>query len=163
MSNEKEKQHISTAEINSDHKCCSSIHRFGHFIYLNLCNKKKRKTTKKGKINGKRVNIFQHWYTCCTVAHLFYVLPRGSSLKIDVKFNTCLTKSNKCEIFGEIASCFLTVCVFATFWGNRLNYFAIEKSPPFDSGYKSNPQAPSKVKRLFSGEFICFLLLFFLL
>lgn len=47
------------------------------------------------------MNIFQHWYTCCTVAHVFYVnmLPRGSSLKTDVKFNTCLTNKINVRFF----------------------------------------------------------------
>lgn len=69
----------------------------------------KRKT-----IDGKCVNIFQHWYTCCTVAHVFYVnmLPRGSSLKTDVKFNTCLTNKINVRFFVKCQLLFNGLC----FW-----------------------------------------------
>lgn len=64
------------------------------------------------KMNGKCVNIFQHWYTCCTVAHVFYVnmLPRGSSLKTDVKFNTCLTNKINVRFFVKCQLLFNALC-----------------------------------------------------
>ncbi len=60
------------------------------------------------------MNIFQHWYTCCTVAHVFYVnmLPRGSSLKTDVKFNTCLTNKINVRFFVKCQLLFNGLC----FW-----------------------------------------------
>lgn len=45
------------------------------------------------------MNSFPHWYTCCTVAHVFFVNIRGLSLKTDVKFNTCLTNTINVRFF----------------------------------------------------------------
>lgn len=127
---------------------------FGHFIYW--------------KINGKCVNIFQHWYTCCTVAHVFYVnmLPRGSSLKTDVKFNTCLINKINVRFFVKCQLLFngLFLVLFEkkkTKKKNRFNYFAMEKKIKikytFDSGYKQVPSTlKGKLVNLFSEGFLCF-------
>lgn len=83
---------------------------------------------------GKCVNIFQHWYTCCTVAHVFYVnmLPRGSSLKTDVKFNTCLSNKINVRFFVKCQLLFNGLCFWYSLRKKKkkktgLNYFAMDK------------------------------------
>ena len=85
------------------HKCSSSAWLWTFYLLKSF-----------QKISGKCVNIFQHWYTCCTVAHVFYVnmLPRGSSLKTDVKFNTCLTNKINVRFFVKCQLLFDAFC----FW-----------------------------------------------
>lgn len=94
----------------SYHQCRSSAWVWTFYLFKSF----------QKEINGKCVNIFQHWYTCCTVAHVFYVnmLPRGSSLKTDVKFNTCLTNKINVRFFVRCQLLF-NACVFATIWEKK--------------------------------------------
>lgn len=142
------------------HKCSSSACVWTFYILKSF-----------QKISGKCVNIFQHWYTCCTVAHVFYVnmLSRGSSLKTDVKFNTCLTNKINVRFFVKCQLLFNVFC----FW-----YYLRKKKKKtgliillwtkytFDSGYKKKSRAPWKANwwNLFCRDFFAFfffVLLFF--
>lgn len=117
----------------SYHQCRSSAWVWTFYLFKSF----------QKEINGKCVNIFQHWYTCCTVAHVFYVnmLPRGSSLKTDVKFNTCLTNKINVRFFVRCQLLF-NACVFATIWEkkrkkNRTGLIILLWTKyTFDSGYK---------------------------
>lgn len=125
------KQRKATFDNKSFYHNCSSSAWVLDILFIENFPKIKKK-------NGKCVNVFQHWYTCCTVAHVFYVnmLPRGSSLKTDVKFNTCLTNKINVRFFVKCQLLFNALC----FWyylrkkknNNKkktgFNYFAMDKT-----------------------------------